>query len=338
VVRHRVLYLCPLADVHIEQRRRAAPVEIEPILCHELSKIELIKLLPSVECLISERAAEVDREVIAAGRHLKLIQRIGSLIHDIDVEAARELGVPVAYWPLRSSVFVAEHLLMLVLALLKRARQLHAVTTSRQRWDREPRRTDANTFAYNWSRQREIYGLWRATVGILGMGEIGAELARRLRGFETCTLYYKRRRLPPAIERELGICYTAPEELIAESDVVISLLPYSPETVRYLNAERLARMKPTAILVHGGAGGVVDEQALAQMLSAGRIFGAALDTYEWEPIPPEHPLLSLPDEVNLLLTPHVAAGDPAMYRAELEGYYENPRRALAGEPILYRVC
>ncbi len=338
MTRHRVLYLCPLADVHLELRRQAAPAEIEPILRHDLPKAELIKLLPSVECLVSERAAEIDREVIAAGRHLKLIQRIGSLTHDIDVEAAREFGVPVAYWPLRSSVFVAEHLLMLMLALLKRARQLHAITTSRQRWDREPRRTDANTFAYNWSGQTEIYGLWRATVGILGMGEIGAELARRLQGFETRTLYYKRRRLPPAVEQKLGICYAAPEELIAQSDVLVSLLPYSPETVHYLNADRLAWMKPTAILVHGGSGGVVDEQALAQALSAGRIFGAALDTYEWEPIPSDHPLLNLPGEVNLLLTPHLAAGDPARYRAELAGYYENCLRALADEPILYRVC
>lgn len=338
MARHRVLYLCPLADIHLEQRRRAAPAEIEPLLRRELSKAELIELLPSVECLISERAAEIDRDVIVAGRHLKLIQRIGSLIHDIDVEAARELGVPVAYWPLPSAIFVAEHLMMLTLALLKRARQLHAVTTSRQRWDREPRQTDANTFAYNWAGQREIYGLWQATVGILGMGEIGVELARRLRGFETRTMYYKRHRLPPTVEQELKLCYAAPEELIAQSDVVVSLLPYSPETVRYLNADRLARMKPTAILVHAGSGGVVDEQALAQALTSGRIFGAALDTYEWEPIPPDHPLLRLPDEVNLLLTPHVAAGDPARYRAELAGYYENPRRALASEPILYRVC
>jgi phosphoglycerate dehydrogenase-like enzyme len=225
-----------------------------------------------------------------------------------------------------------------MLALLKRARHMHAVATSRQTWDREPKRTDENTFAYNWSGQRGIYGLWRATVGILGLGEIGVELARRLRGFETRTRYYKRNRLPVAVEQELGLSYAAAEELIAQSDVLVSLLPYSPETDTFLNADRLALMKLTAILVHCGSGSVVDERALAQALRLGRIFGAALDTYEWEPIPPDNPLLDLPDDVNLLLTPHTAAGDPTMHPDELAHYYDNCLRALAGEPIVYRVA
>lgn len=334
---HRVLYLCPLAEVHLERRRRAAPPGIEPIMRRNPSREEIIELLPSAECLISDRAAVIDRDVIAVGRHLKLIQRIGSLTHDIDLEAAREFGVPVAYWPLRSCIFVAEHLLMQMLALLKRARPMHAIATSRQTWGREPKRTDENTFAYNWSGQRGIYGLWQATVGILGLGEIGVEVARRLRGFETRTLYYKRHRLPLTIEQELSLSYLTAEELIAQSDVLVSLLPYSPETDTFLNASRLALMKPTAILVHCGSGSVIDEQALAQALRSGRIFGAALDTYEWEPIPPDHPLLSLPDDTNLLLTPHTAAGDPTMYPDELTRYYDNCLRALAGEPIAYRV-
>ncbi len=334
----RALYLCPMSEAHQAWRRAAAPTGIEPILRHDLTASDIPDLLPTVDFLISERAAPIDRAVIAAAPRLRLIQRIGSLTYDIDLEAARAAGIPVAKWPLRSCINVAEHVLLQMLALLKRARGLHAAAVSRRVWGREPRRTDGNTFAYNWTGQRDIYSLWGATVGILGMGEIGVELARRLRGFETRVLYFKRRPFPTSVEAELDVHYAQPAELIAASDVLVSLLPYSAETDHFLDAERLAWLRPTAVLVHCGSGSVIDEQALAQALRAKRLFGAALDTFEWEPLPPDHPLLDLPDETNLLLTPHIAAGDPALYRDERSHYYDNCLRALAGEPILHRVA
>ena len=335
---YRALYLCPMSEAHQAWRRAAAPANIEPILRYDLTAPDLCDLLPTIDFLISDRAAPIDRAVIAAAPRLRLIQRIGSLTHDIDLEAARAAGIPVAKWPLRSCINVAEHALMQMLALLKRARSLHAAAVSRRAWERAPRRTDRNTFAYNWSGQQDIYSLWGTTVGILGMGEIGVELARRLRGFETRVLYFKRHPFPASVEAELGIHYAQPADLIAASDVLVSLLPYSAETDHFLDAERLALLRPTAILIHCGSGSIIDEEALALALRAQRLFGAALDTFEWEPLPPDNPLLDLPDETNLLLTPHIAAGDPALYADERSHYYDNCLRILAGEPILHRVA
>jgi len=323
------------ASVHQEMIRRAAPPEFRVTFLQPDSKAELIAALPGIEFLFSDRAGAIDAEVIAAGRGLRLIQRLGSLIHDIDLDAARRAGIPVASWPLLSAIRVAEHAVMQMLALSKRLLEVQRIAISGELWGRESRRTDENTFAYNWSGRRGISGLWRQTVGILGCGEIGVELARRLRGWGCTVLYNRRHRFPTFVEAELGIAYAEKDDLLAQSDYLVSLLPYTPETVHYLNAERLARLKPTACLVHCGSGGVVDEPALAEALSAGKLAGAALDTYEWEPPWPDNPLLHLP---NVILTPHTAGGDTGDYRLELEGYFQNARRVLAGETVSYRVA
>jgi phosphoglycerate dehydrogenase-like enzyme len=329
------LILTQRSRFHQEMIRRAAPPGFQIRFLHPTDRAAIIAALPGVEFLFSDRAGVIDAPLIVAGRDLRLIQRLGSLIHDIDLDAARRAGVPVASWPLLSAIRVAEHAVMLMLALSKRLLEAQAIAASGETWGREPRRTDENTFAYNWSGRRGIGGLWRQTVGILGCGEIGVEMARRLHGWGCTVLYNRRHRFPAFVEAELGIAYAEKEDLLAQSDYLVSLLPYTPETVHYLNAERLARLKPTACLVHCGSGGVVDEPALAEALSAGKLAGAALDTYEWEPLKPDNPLLRLP---NVILTPHIAGGDTGDYRLELEGYFQNARRVLAGEPILHRVA
>jgi lactate dehydrogenase-like 2-hydroxyacid dehydrogenase len=182
-----------------------------------------------------------------------------------------------------------------------------------------------------------------ATVGILGFGEIGVELARRLRPFLPAQLlYHKRRRLPQAVEQALGLTYASREEIIAEVDFLCSLLPYSPETDYLLDATAFACMKPDAFLVHCGSGSVIDEAALADAIRRGHLGGAALDTFEWEPIPPDNPLLPLArdPQFNVLLTPHTAAGarrtDEASAHPRRTDYL-NIQRLLRGEPLLYPV-
>lgn len=312
---------------------------------------EVLLLLPEAEFLISERAGVIDAEMIQAARRLRLIQRLGSLTYDIDLAAARAAGIPVCAVPVRGSVLVAEHMLMLMLALVKRLPEANAVAVAEYPkgvagdWG-ESRRTDEDTFAYNWSRRRGIDSLWGKTVGILGFGEIGAELTRRLRGFGLASVFYhKRTRLPQQAEVDMGLTFAAPTTLCAESDFVCVLLPYSPETDRSLNADFLARMKPAAFLVSCGSGSVIDEAALAGAIRAGWLAGAALDTFEWEPIRPDNPLLPLARDpgFNVLLTPHVAAGSgpaslpkgtPDKARA---GDFDNLLRLLRGMPLLHRI-
>jgi lactate dehydrogenase-like 2-hydroxyacid dehydrogenase len=179
-------------------------------------------------------------------------------------------------------------------------------------------------------------------VGILGFGEIGAELARRLRGFAPArVLYHKRSRLPEGTEVELGLAYASVEQVVAESDFLCNLLPYFAETDMLLDARLLATMPPGAYLVGCGSGSVIDEAALADAVREGRLAGAALDTFEWEPIRPDNPLLSLARDpsMNVLLTPHTAAGSSTTPSDEPSRRqdYDNIVRYLRGEPLLHRV-
>jgi phosphoglycerate dehydrogenase-like enzyme len=280
--------------------------------------------------------------MIAAGRRLRLIQRLGSLTHDIDLDAARAAGVPVAFWPVLTAIMVAEHMVMQMLNLAKRTGEIAAVASEAGEWDQPSRRTDEDTFAYDWSERSGVRPILGQTVGILGFGEIGAELARRLVGFRPSRiLYHKRTRLPPAAEQELAITYLPAERLVAESDILCMLLPYYPETDMLIDAEMLSTMSRRSFLISCGSGSVIDEAALASALRKGHLAGAALDTFEWEPIRPDNPLLPLAREpaMNVLLTPHTAAGcsQDADSDDTRQDDYTNLMRVLRGQAPLHQV-
>lgn len=339
---HRVLFVTDRGLRHQQSALDAAPPELDVTMMRRPSRAALLARLPEAEFLISERSGTVDAEMIAAGRQLRLIQRLGSLHYDIDVAAARATGVPVAIWPLRVAVMVAEHMMLQILALTKRLGEVAAVANAAEAWGRPSLRTDEDTFAYNWSNRGGIGSLQGQTVGILGFGEIGAELARRLRGFDPArALYHKRSRLPEAAERDLGITYVTREAVVAESDTLCVLLPYFPETDTLLDAALLATMRPGACLVSCGSGSVIDEAALAAAVRGGRLAGAALDTYEYEPLRPDNPLLPLArdPEANVLLTPHTAAGGtrPVSDVPPRREQYTNLVRVLAGRAPLHAV-
>ena len=240
-------------------------------------------------------------------------------------------------------VYAAEHLVMMTLAVLKRlGRSLHAAAQAGGATvNGSPlagaRRTDEDTFAYNWPGYADLRGLTGKTVAILGMGEIGVELARRLKGFAPgAVLYHKRTPYPADVERELGVASADREECLARADALVCLFPYGPETDLSLGAAAFGRMKQGAALVHGGSGSVLDEGALLSALRSGRLSGAALDTYEWEPLAPEHPLAAYARDPasNLLLTPHVAgAAEPGSYA----GDFDEVVRFLGGEPLRWEV-
>ncbi len=333
-----VLYLCPLGQQHQQWRLNAAPAGLNVVMRRNPSRAEVLQLIPQVDVLISERSGVIDREIIAAGARLKLIQRIGSLVHDIDLQAARDMGVPVAARPIVGTIAVAEHIMMQMLAVLRRImpEQLILHQAPEQFIGGPARRTTEDVFFFNWSRQTQVGLLYGKTVGILGFGEIGAELARRLVGWQCRVLYTKRARLPSHIEQSFNIIYREPEALLRESDMVVCLLPYFPETDHWLNAARIALMKRGAVLVEAGSGSVVDEQAVVAALEAGHLSGAAFDTYEWEPIKPDNPLLQLIERTpsaNVLLTPHIGSCNDVS-AGEFAGFYENALRVLRHEPPL----
>lgn len=342
--RYTVLYLCPLGKQHQHWRLEAAPPELNVIMRRstEVARDEVLALIGDADALITERAGAVDRAMIEAGPRLKLIQRLGSLYHDIDLDAARARGVPVCVRPIRGTIAVAENLMLQTLAVLRRAMPLQRVihTPPETYLPGGARRTSEDVFAFNWSGQTRVGLVYERTVGILGFGEIGAELARRLQGWGCRVLYSKRSPLPGFIEADLRIEHREQEQLLRESDVVICLLPYFKDTDRWLNAERIALMKPGAYLCEAGSGSVVDERAVADAVRSGHLAGASFDTYEWEPITPDNPLLALADsdpDANVFLLPHIGSCGDAR-ASEFGAFYGNVLAALSGGAIAGRVA
>lgn len=324
---------------HQQTALQAAPDTLDIIMLRRPDRTTLLAALADAEYLISERVGAIDAEMIQAAPELQMILRLGSLTHDIDTEAAKRAGVIVCRWPVGSVIRVAEHLVLQMLALSKKLRETEAIALAASGEWGESKRTDEDTFAYNWSGRTEVEGLWQKTIGIIGFGEIGAELARRLQGWDVDVLYHKRRRLPESVEAELAIRYVDKETLFRQSDYLVMLLPYFPETDQLLGETVFARMKEEACIVSCGSGSVIDEAALAQAVESGKLGGAALDTFEWEPIRPDNPLLPLAKQgYNILLTPHIAAGGAAAAARERLKDYTNIVNHIEGKALLYRIA
>lgn len=335
---YRTVFVTERGEFHQQAAMAAAPACLDLNLLRQPDRSTLLAALSQAEFLVSERVGAVDAEMIRAAPRLKLILRLGSMSHDIDLDAARRAGVPVCCWPQAGVIRVAEHLVMQLLALSKKLREVEVLTREASaRWG-IGKRTDEDTFAYNWTGRSAVEGLWQRRVGIIGFGEIGVELARRLAGWGVDIAYAKRRRLPQSVESELGLTYTEIDTLFSQSDFVVNLLPYFPQTDQILGAELFAKMKERAFFVSCGSGSVIDEAALADALRSGKLAGVALDTFEWEPIRPDNPLIAAANAGhNVLLTPHTAAGAATAAQRERQDDYTNIVRFLEGQPLKYRV-
>ncbi len=335
---HKTVFTTERGHRHQQQALQVAPDMLDITLLRQPDRATLLAALADAEYLISERVGLIDAEMIQSAPNLKLILRLGSMTYDIDTKAAKQAGVIVCRWPVGSVIRVAEHLVMQMLALSKKLRETEAIALAASSEWGESKRTDEDTFAYNWSGRTEVEGLWQKTVGIIGFGEIGAELARRLQGWDVDVLYHKRRRLPESVETELAIRYVDEETLFRRSDYLAMLLPYFPETDQLLGSAHFAHMKPGACIVSCGSGSVIDETALAQAVESGKLGGAALDTFEWEPIRPDNLLIPLAKQgYNVLLTPHIAAGGASAAAKERRKDYINIVNHIEGKALRYRV-
>ncbi len=248
-----------------------------------LSSKEVAALLPGVDGYIAGLDV-IDRAALESADRLKVIARYGVGVDQVDLEAAKEKGIIVTNTPGANSVSVAELALGLMLAL---ARQIPEAVRSVQKG--------------LWPRYAGV-SLEGKTVGILGLGAIGKQLARRLAGFDCQILAYD-----PYVDqifaKERGIGCETLETVIAEADFVSLHLPLLPETRGLVNDQFLAKMKKGAFLINTSRGGVVDQEALYHALKEKKIAGAALDVFEPEPLVADSPLRSLD---NVYLAPHVA--------------------------------
>ncbi|MEM7122436.1 MAG: NAD(P)-dependent oxidoreductase [Pseudomonadota bacterium] len=335
----RLLLVTERSAYHQEQTAKVVPEGVDLVVLRSPSDDELKAALVDATYMVSERVGRIDGALLDAAPHLKLILRLGSLSHDIDLAAAKARGVIVCQRFQEGTVAVAEFTLLQVLALLHRLPAVQAIAEAAGDDWAERRRTDEDTFAFNWSKRRDHRTLDGMTIGILGMGEIGAVLAARLLPWDVTLLYARRRRLPDAVEAELHIGYRDDETLLAESDVVVCLLPYNDQTVGFLDGRRLASMKQGAYLVSAGSGGVIEEAALADVIASGHLAGAAIDTFAVEPIEAGNPLVTLArDGANVILTPHVAGGAPEDPWADYRLMFTALEDHLRGDPPAGRIA
>jgi phosphoglycerate dehydrogenase-like enzyme len=259
-------------------------------------------------------ARQMGGEFFRAAPRLKLVQLSSAGYDRVDVEAARKAGVPVATNGGANAIAVAEHTLMLMLAVLKRLVRLHNDVVA-GRW----RASD-----FGEARVHELAG---KTLGIIGLGNIGKKVARRAAAFDMRMQYYDIARLTEDQEDALGVRFVLFIELLRTSDVVSLHVPLDDTTRRMLGAGEFALMKPTAILINTCRGPVVDEDALHRALTQGQIAAAGLDVMVEEPPAPNHPLLTLP---NVTLTPHSAGPTWENWTARFRNGFDNIQRVAAG--------
>ena len=296
--------------------------ELEFKVIRDLSDRErLQRELEDADVVIGDFTFEIpiDRDMIMHMKRVRLIQQPSTGYDHIDIEAAREAGIPVANVGGANSISVAEHTIAMALALLKRMFQSH-VRTQGGEWTQQE--------FFNLG----IYELHGKRWGIIGMGRIGREVAKRVKAFGAEVIYYDVRRLPEGVEKELGVEYRPFNRLISEADVISIHVPLTPETRHMIGERELRRMKGSAILINPSRGEIVDEEALARAIKNRWIFGAGVDVYSQEPPPKDHPLLGL-EGFNVITTPHLAGATNEARQRIIETSVRNVIRVLmGGEP------
>lgn len=299
------------ADFPPEAVRRVAAdalAEFDLRLPEDGSRAAVEAALPGADALIARRRPLGARELRLAGRP-RLVVSLGRNPTAVRERAVRAAGATLAAVPHPGAVAVADHALALLLAVARRIvegdRGVRA--GDYRRLSLEPKATTERSFAFHWLRGDggtfpEPFVLDGRTLGLVGFGAIGQEVARRALGFGMRVRYFMRRPLPAGWNRRLR-AEPAPslDALLAGSDIVSLHLPHTDETENLLDAPALDRMKPGAVLVNTARGGLVDESALAERLRDGRLAGAGLDVFREEPLPAGHPLADAPRAV---LAPH----------------------------------
>ena len=261
--------------------------------------------------------ALVEEGLYAAAPKLRLIQLLSAGYDRADIAAARRAGVPVANNGGANAVAVAEHALMLMLAVCRRLPLQHAsVGSGRWRGNEPPR----------------VHELRGRTLGIVGLGTIGKKTARLAGAFGMAVHYYDIARLNEDAEDALGVRFRLLGELLRSSDIVSLHVPLNSTTRHLIGAREIALLKATAVLVNTSRGPVVDEVALTEALSTERIAGAGLDVFDREPPEADNPLFSLD---NVVLTAHLAGPTVESSTARLRNAFDNVERVERGEPPLW---
>ncbi len=286
----------------------AAAARVEAVVC-QFDKVDaaLLERLPAVRAVV----------------------KMGQSYHNVDVDMLRDRGVPLYVSPRKGPNCVAELAMTLMLALSKDLLISHrAVAEGAYRLrGLKPERSEQLKMAFHWMRHTVLHEVRGKTVGIVGMGEIGCELALRALAMGMRVVYHKRSPLSGELEERFRATRLPLEELLELSDYVVLAVPHTAETEGMMGAPQFALMKESAYLVNVCRGGVVHEEALIDALIARTIAGAGLDVFTYEPLPADSPLCRLD---NVILTPHVGGGSGTNRALELGAAVRAVASVLAG--------
>jgi D-3-phosphoglycerate dehydrogenase len=304
----RVLVADPIAAEGVERLSRATDVDVRIGLDPEA----LRTAIQDYDALVVRSETRVAADLLAAGRKLRVVGRAGVGVDNIDVDAATERGIIVVNSPHGNTTAAAELTVALMLALARRIPQ-----------------ADASLRAGRWDRKdlvgTEVYG---KTLGVIGLGKIGLEVARRARSFGmvvmACDPFAS-----PSLAEQSGVGLTALDDLLARSDFITLHVPLTDQTRGMIGCDQLQLMKKGVRIVNCARGGLVDEDALAEALGSGKVAAAALDVFAAEPAPPDHPLVLIPDNV---VTPHLGASTAEAQVAVAVDVAEQVLDVLEGRP------
>jgi D-3-phosphoglycerate dehydrogenase len=284
-VKSRILALDQVSPRGVEMLRQESGfhVDVQPPLNEE----QLVATLPQYEALIVRSQTKVGRRAIEVSKNLRVIGRAGVGVDNVDVEAATQRGIVVMNTPSGNTISTAEHTFSMMLSLARSIPQAHASMTG-GKWDRK-------SFI-----GVEVYG---KTLGIIGLGRIGSEVARRAIAFGMRVLAYDPY-LSLARAKSLQVELAELKELYQRSDFITVHMPATKDTQGMISREAIAQMKQGVRLLNCARGGIIDEMALAEALASEKVAGAALDVYTTEPLPADSPLRKFP---QVVMTPHLGA-------------------------------
>jgi D-3-phosphoglycerate dehydrogenase len=257
------------------------------VLKQRLTEDDLLPLLPETVAMVVRSETKITRKVIEAAPNLKVVGRAGVGVDNVDVEAATQRGIVVMNTPSGNTISTAELTFSMLMAMARKIPQAHASMKSGH-WNRK---------AFQGTE------LCNKTLGVLGMGRIGTEVAKRALAFGMRVIAFDPY-LAPARAKSLQIELVELDELYAQSDFITVHMPLTDETRGMINTEALGKMKPGVRILNCARGGIVNETDLLSAIESGHVAGAALDVYEVEPLPEKFPLR---DQPSVIMTPHLGA-------------------------------
>ena len=282
----KVLVCDPVSPKGIDRLRQCPEFQVE-VLEKRLAEAELLPVVSDVEAMVVRSETKVTRKVMEAAPKLKVVGRAGVGVDNVDVEAATERGIVVMNTPGGNTVSTAELTFSMLMALARRIPQAHMSMKSGE-----------------WNRKAfQGIELYNKTLGILGMGRIGGEVARRAIAFGMRVLAYDPY-LALSKAKALQVELVDLEEIYPQADFITVHMPMIDETKGMLNRDTFAKMKKGVRILNCARGGIVNETDLVEAIQGGQVAGAALDVYEKEPLAADHPLRQLP---QVIMTPHLGA-------------------------------